>query len=122
MVGTLVSAAPAAVGDVFRMDMTWRDGPRVERYQSDNHITIWEPPTRISWATALPDGQPLGWTWTYELQHDRDQTIAILIYDWTQTPDDVIRRFGVPLADERSLARSLALLANAVEATGTRTR
>lgn len=116
MVGPLVGPAPSAVGDVFRMDMTWRDDEHTERYRSDNHVTVWERPTVLAWATALPDGAPLGWTWTYRLESLGNETSVTLTYDWTGTPDAVARRFGVPIADEHGLARSLELLAAVVEA------
>lgn len=115
MVIAPASSPPAGVGDVFRMNMMWRDGQRVEYYQSDNHVTAWEPFSRIAWATALPGGEPLGWTWNYEIaNHGRGQTAVGLTYDWTDTPQANINRFGVPLVSENDLARSLVLLASAL--------
>lgn len=110
MVGEPAGGPPHEVGDVFRMNMTYDDGRTLEHYQSDNHVVAYEPGRVLAWATALPDGAPLGWTWTYELTDESPRTRVRLTYDWTGTPEENIRRFGVPLSDEHGLARSLELL------------
>jgi hypothetical protein len=46
-----------------------------------------------------------------------DGAIVTLTYDWTGTPEDNLRRFGVPLTDADGLSRSLELLAQACKAT-----
>jgi len=113
MVGGLANQRPQAPGDVFRMNMTYRSAGAVENYQSDNHVIRFEPEQTIEWATALPDVEPLGWTWTYELADAPEGTRVCLTFDWTRTPAENVHRFGVPLTDERGLAASLALLERA---------
>lgn len=115
MVVGLSSNAPEAVGDVFTMDMAWRNGDNTENYQSDNLVIHFVPLRAITWATALPGQQPLGWTWTYDLIAKGPNTRVTLTYDWTETSPENIKRFGVPLTDEHGLAASLRLLARACE-------
>lgn len=118
MVGGCATAVPRAVGDVFTMEMTYASGGCVEHYQSDNHLTRYEPGRAIAWATATRGGVPLGWTWCYELAEepgDPNRTRVRLTYDWTDTPEENVHRFGVPLTDERGLAQSLELLDRACQ-------
>lgn len=110
MVGELAGGTPHEVGDIFRMNMAYDNGHTLEHYQSDNLVVAYEPGRVLGWATALPDGAPLGWTWTYELTDESPRTHVRLTYDWTDTSEESIRRFGVPLTDESGLARSLELL------------
>jgi uncharacterized protein YndB with AHSA1/START domain len=117
MVGPPASAARLTrVGQVFVMHMTYRDGDRVEHYQSDNHLVAFESPRAVAWATAAHDGEPLGWLWRYDVEPVADGAIVTLTYDWTGTPPENIRRFGVPLTDGDGLARSLQLLSGACRA------
>lgn len=115
MVVGLSSDTPEAVGDVFTMDMVWRSGDNVEHYQSDNLVTTFVPFRTITWATALPGQQPLGWTWTYNLIPEGPNTRVRLTYDWAEAPPENVERFGAPLTDEDGLAASLNLLARACE-------
>lgn len=110
MVEKPVGGAPRGLGDVFRMNMTYDNGQTLEHYQSDNHVVAYEPGRVLAWATALPDGAPLGWTWKYELTVESPWTRVRLTYDWRNTPEENIRRFGVPLTNDQGLARSLELL------------
>lgn len=117
MVGRPVTAdPPTGSGDIFTMNMTYRDGDHVEHYRSDNHVLAHEPPLTIAWATATHGGPPLGWVWTYTLTAVPDGTRVSLTYDWSGTSTEHVRRFGVPLVDGAGLARSLDLLARVVEA------
>lgn len=60
MVGPPASRARITrVGQVFVMNMTYREGEHVEHYQSDNHVIVFEPPRAVAWATATHDGGPL---------------------------------------------------------------
>lgn len=115
MVCGTASAAPRAVGDVFRMDMRYSDGDTVEHYRSDNHVTRYVEGEAIAWATALPDGEPLGWIWSYELGDESAGARVRLIYDWSDTSAENIRRFGVPLVDRRGLEESLRFLERACQ-------
>jgi hypothetical protein len=112
MVGAPVDPARLVrVGQVFRMAMTYRDGERAEHYRSDNHVTVCEPPHRIAWTTATEGGEPLGWSWQYDLAPDTDGTRVTLTYDWAAASAADRRRFGVPLVTADDLERSLRLLA-----------
>jgi len=117
MVGPPVSPARLTrAGQVFVMNMTYRHDDHVEHYQSDNHVITFEPPRAVGWATATHDGEPLGWRWRYDVEPAADGAAVTLTYDWTGTPPENIRRFGVPLTDTDGLARSLRLLSEACKA------
>jgi hypothetical protein len=104
------------VGQVFVMNMTYRDGDQLEHYQSDNHVTTFEPSRAVAWTTAAHGGQPLGWTWRYDMEPAADGTAVTLSYDWTSASAENVRRFGVPLVNADDLARSLLLLSRACTA------
>ncbi len=93
------------------MNMTYRSGSHLEQYQSDNHVTAFDEPRHIEWATATHKGTVLGWRWRYELEPRGDSTRVRLIYDWSTTSKENVDRFGVPLVNEAGLHSSLALLA-----------
>jgi hypothetical protein len=117
MVGAPASPAKLThVGQIFVMNMTYRDGDHVEHYQSDNHVSTLEPERAIAWATAAHGGPRLGWLWRYDLEPMAAGTAVTLSYDWTGTPAENVRRFGVPLADTDGLVRSLQLLSRACSA------
>lgn len=103
------------VGQVFVMNMTYRSGSRVEHYQSDNHVTAVADPHLIEWATATHGGPLLGWLWRYELAPLGDGAAITLTYDWSETTQENVNRFGAPLVDEDELRSSLALLATACD-------
>jgi uncharacterized protein YndB with AHSA1/START domain len=112
-------ASPARLtraGQVFVMNMTYRDGDHIEHYQSDNHVIAFEPPRAVAWATAAHDGDPLGWLWRYDVEPVADGAAVTLTYDWADAPAENIRRFGVPLTDTEGLAGSLRLLSGACKA------
>jgi hypothetical protein len=92
------------------MNMTYREGDYIEHYQSDNHVCALEPGCTIAWATATHGGAPLGWLWRYDVRPVTEGAAVTLTYDWTSTPPENVRRFGVPLVDAHGLARSLQLL------------
>ncbi|HTW03979.1 MAG TPA: hypothetical protein VMF87_27015 [Streptosporangiaceae bacterium] len=106
------------VGQVFVMNMTYRQGEHIEHYQSDNHVCALEPGRAVAWATATHGGAPLGWFWRYDLTSVAGGTAVTLTYDWTSTPPENIGRFGVPLADADGLVRSLQLLSGLCGASG----
>jgi uncharacterized protein YndB with AHSA1/START domain len=118
MVGTPATPARLThVGQVFVMNMTYRDGDHVEHYQSDNHVTALVPARAIAWATATRGGAPLGWLWRYDVEPAAHGAAVTLTYDWTNTAINNIRRFGVPLVDADGLATSLELLRQACQGT-----
>lgn len=121
MVGPTVKVSPTpgrltSVGDVFTMEMVYRAGDFTEHYQVDNHVTVLDAPRCLEWAVAPAGKELLGWRWRYELEPaGPDRTRVRLIFDWAGTPEQNIRRFGVPLLTEDQLAESLSLLAAALE-------
>jgi uncharacterized protein YndB with AHSA1/START domain len=104
------------VGQVFVMNMTYRDGFHIEHYQSDNLVIALEPPRAVAWTTATHDGDPLGWLWRYDVEPVDDGAAVTLTYDWADALPENIRRFGVPLTDAEGLAASLRLLSEACKA------
>lgn len=111
MVGEPVGAEELSqVGQVFTMNMTYTDGAVVERYRSDNHVTVLEADRTVEWATAVHGGALLGWTWRYDLAPVDHGTAVRLIYDWTSTPAENVRKFGVPIVGPEQLAESLRRL------------
>jgi uncharacterized protein YndB with AHSA1/START domain len=114
MVG--LPATPARlthVGQIFVMNMTYREGDHIEHYQSDNHVCALEPGRVIAWATATHGGEKLGWLWRYDVSPVADGAAVTLTYDWSNTPPENVRRFGVPLVNADGLAQSLQLLSRA---------
>ena len=109
----VTSARLTHAGQIFVMNMTYRDGNHVEHYQSDNHVCALEPGRTIAWATATHGGAPLGWLWRYDVEPAAEGVTVTLTYDWTNTPPENITRFGVPLVDTAGLTRSLQLLSRA---------
>lgn len=107
------------VGQVFRMNMTFRaDDGKVTDYQTDNHITAFEPNRVIAWSVAPVDGEPLGWTWRYELapkKKNDEKTKVALVYDWTGITEESKKQYGVPAFDEDDLDASLSLLKKALD-------
>lgn len=117
MVGPPDSPAKlTSLGQVFVMNMTYRDGDHVEHYQTDNHVVTFDPPHAVAWAPAAHDGEPLGWLWRYDVEPAADGAAVTLTYDWAGAPPENIKRFGVPLTDTDGLARSLQLLSEACTA------
>lgn len=115
MVGqTVTPIRPTAIGDVFTMEMTYQDENFLEHYRTDNYITDLVTDRLIEWEVA-PHGRPrLGWRWRYELRRNGPATHTSLIYDWSRTPSENLKRYGVPAFDHDDLADSLALLAAAM--------
>ncbi len=55
-----------AVGDVFRMNMS---GDHMGGdYQTDNHVTAFDPNKMVGWKTAPAGTEPPGWEWLWELE------------------------------------------------------
>jgi hypothetical protein len=117
MVGADDDAPPITkVGQVFRMNMSWRGDGEPEEYQVDNHVTEFEPNRRIAWEVGLVDGERLGWTWRYDLEpHGDDKSDVALTYDWSGVSEDGRRQYGVPVFDADNLEASLELLDQAVK-------
>lgn len=117
MVGDAVTPARlGSVGEVFTMEMTYTGGGETEHYRTDNHVTALEDEHLVEWEVAPHGEQPLGWRWRYELEPGGPaRTWVALTYDWSGTPEENLRRYGVPLFDKDELAASLARLATAAE-------
>jgi uncharacterized protein YndB with AHSA1/START domain len=103
-----------AVGDVFRMNM---EGDHAGgEYQTDNHVTGFQPGKLVAWKTAPAGTEPPGWEWMYELKPDAaDQTEVSLTYDWSSVTDKaLLKQVPIPLVKKDQLEDSLASLASVV--------
>jgi hypothetical protein len=113
------SATPqrlSRVGDIFTMEMTYRGGDEDMHYRTDNHVTVLDEQRCVEWAVASHGKPPFGWRWRYDLEPTgAAKTRVTLTYDWTDTPQETMSQFGVPLVTEDQLAASLSLLAKATE-------
>jgi len=102
------------VGQNFRMNMT---GDHMGGdYQTDNHISGFDPDKLISWKTAPANTEPPGWEWLWELKAESaDATVVSLTYDWSKVTDkDLLAKVKFPLVSEHQLESSLGKLAEAV--------
>ena len=114
-VGAPVSTEPLhGAGQVFTMNMRYDDGQSVHHYRSDNHVTVFEPGRAVAWMTSIEGEQPLGWTWRYDLEPVADGTEVTLTYDWTETSEKNLERFGVPTRTPDELLGSLHRLSDLV--------
>lgn len=103
-----------ATGDTFRMNM---DGDHMGgEYQTDNHVTGFQPNKLVAWTTAPAGEQPPGWEWVYELTPTGPaQTDVSLTYDWSKVTDkQLLQKISFPLVSADELEGSLAQLAAAV--------
>jgi hypothetical protein len=102
-------------GQVFRMNMTGNGDGRTVEYQTDNHVTAFTPNRAIGWAVAPSNGEPLGWTWRWDLEPDGDdRTTVSLTYDWTATSVENREKYGLPAFGVEELTASVKLLEAAV--------
>lgn len=104
-----------AVGDTFRMNMV---GDHMGgEYQTDNHVTGYQPNKLLAWTTAPADEEPPGWEWVYELEPTGpEQTDVTLTYDWSKVTDkELLKKISFPLVGTDALEGSLARLADAVK-------
>lgn len=103
-----------ATGQVFRMNMT---GDHMGGdYQTDNHVTGFDPNHLVAWKTAPAGTEPPGWEWVWELE-DRgpDATEVRVTYDWSKVDDpDLLAKISFPLVEQEALETSLGNLAAAV--------
>ncbi|MEP7332687.1 MAG: polyketide cyclase [Terracoccus sp.] len=107
------------VGQVFRMRMTMGG---VNRYETDNHVFVFEPGRAIGWEVAEVDGKPLGWTWRFDLEPVEAGTRVTPVtrvtqtYDWSQVTDaETLRTIPFPAVPRDARLETLALLAELVE-------
>lgn len=104
------------VGQVFRMRMTMGG---VNRYETDNHVFVFEPDTSIGWEVAEAGGEPLGWTWRFDLEPvegGAPVTRVTQTYDWSQVSDaETLRTIPFPAVPRDARLETLALLAELVE-------
>lgn len=97
-------------GQVFTMNMTYDDGETVSHYRSDNHVTVFEPERAVAWMTSVEGEHPLGWLWRYDLDPADGGTEVTLTYDWTETSEKNLERYGVPTRTPDELLASLERL------------
>lgn len=100
-------------GEVFTMNM---QGDHMGGdYQTDNHVTGFDPDKLVSWKTAPAGTEPPGWEWVWELKPDGpDSTDVTLTYDWSKVTDkEILSKVSFPLVSEQALETSLGNLAAA---------
>ena len=101
-------------GQVFTMNMT---GDHMGGdYQTDNHVTGYDPNHLLAWKTAPAGTEPPGWEWTWELKSQgSDATDVHLSYDWSKVTDQaLLDKIKFPLVEQTQLEESLNRLAAAV--------
>lgn len=102
-----------ASGHVFRMTMTMGG---VNRYETDNHVFVFEPARAIGWRVADAGAEPLGWTWRFDLEPSTTGTLVTQTYDWSQVTDaETLQMIPFPAVPRDARLETLALLAKAVE-------
>ena len=103
-----------ATGQKFTMNMS---GDHMGGdYQTDNHVTAFDPHKMVGWKTAPAGTEPPGWEWLWELEpQGSDSTLVTHTYDWSGVTDQaLLDKVGFPLVKESQLEDSLARLAAAV--------
>lgn len=103
-----------ATGQVFTMNMT---GDHMGGdYQTDNHVTGYDPNKMLAWKTAPAGVEPPGWEWLWQLDaQGPDSTEVSVTYDWSKVTDkDLLKKLSFPLVPESALEASLGHLAEAV--------
>jgi uncharacterized protein YndB with AHSA1/START domain len=104
------------VGDVFTMNM---EGDHMGgEYQTENHVTGYDPNKLLAWQTAPAGQEPPGWEWVWELESEgSDSTLVRLTYDWDKVTDEaLLAKVGFPLVKQDQLEDSLVRLDEAVTA------
>lgn len=82
------------VGDVFGMEMTAEDG---REYSVDNHVSAFEPDTRLAWLPAGRGKKPVGVEWTWEFTPEDGGTLIAVTCDWSRVTDEAyLARFTLP--------------------------
>ena len=103
-----------AVGDVFTMNMS---GDHMGgEYQTDNHVTAFDPNKMVGWRTAPAGTEPPGWEWLWELESQGSgSTLVTHTYDWSGVTDKkLLDKIGFPLVKPDQLEATLGRLAAAV--------
>ena len=103
-----------ASGQVFRMSMTLGG---VNRYETDNHVFVFEPGRAIGWRVADAGSEPLGWTWRSDPEPSGTGTLVTQTYDWSQvTNEEALQMIPFPAVPRDARLETLARLAEVVEA------
>ena len=105
-----------AVGEVFTMNMS---GDHMGGdYQTDNHVTAFDPHKMVGWKTAPAGTEPPGWEWLWELEpQGPDSTLVTHTYDWTalQDPDRLARAQATTSERLRASIDRLAAIAEGAQ-------
>ena len=116
LVATGGTARPAAVGDVFEMDMDrtpLNDLPGVTSYRTANTVTAWVPDRQFEWTVGMPGRTPMGYVFGYLIQPVSDEACDVTSYmDWSGMRSPHKERAGprMPLIDVATLAATLERL------------
>lgn len=101
-------------GQTFTMNMS---GPHMGGdYQTENHVTGYDPNHLVAWQTAPAGQEPPGWEWVWRLQAEGSEATEVtLTYDWSKVTDpEVLKQVSFPLVERSQLEDSLDKLAAAV--------
>ena len=108
-----------AEGQDFVMHMVALGGPEPVKYRARHHVTSFKHNRLIGWRVAPVDHDGAGgWSWRFELtpiEDKKKRTEVALTYDWSEVPEDVAARYGIPDRDAADLEALLARIATAVK-------
>ncbi|KXP07201.1 SRPBCC domain-containing protein [Tsukamurella tyrosinosolvens] len=83
-----------AAGQTFGMEMTDEQG---RPYSVDNHVTAFEPGTRIAWLPAGRGKPPVGVEWSWTFTPEGDGTLIAVTCDWSRVTNEAyLARFTLP--------------------------
>lgn len=86
--------AITAAGQTFGMEMTDEQG---RPYSVDNHVTAFEPGTRIAWLPAGRGKPPVGVEWSWTFTPEGDGTLIAVTCDWSRVTNEAyLARFTLP--------------------------
>jgi hypothetical protein len=112
------TAPVSAVGDFFIMDMDGptRGFPDLGTYLVQVRITRYETNSTIEWTGGVPDQDPIGHVYGYQLTPVGDgATDVVHYYDWTNVNDPWGGLIEFPVITAAGLAKTLDKLAALVE-------
>lgn len=81
-------------GQVFGMEMTDEQG---RPYSVDNHVTAFEPPSRIAWLPAGRGKEPVGVEWSWVFTPEGAGSLIAVTCDWSRVTNEAyLARFTLP--------------------------
>jgi hypothetical protein len=106
---------PAAVGDIFDMDMDRRplgDIPNLAEYKVRCTVTQFIPDRLVEWTVRAMGKPPGGHVWGWRLDPVTESETEVTNYcDWSGISDDLRARFSWPVVPVARFESSIANLA-----------